>query len=381
MPFGSHTLPLYLNQTQTFAMKFFLALFLLCFNLLLPSQSKAQNLYSQTFNSTTVPALPTNWSSSSSTTQTIGQISGETTGNTLFMANCQPSGQARTVTVSNINTTGASGITVSFVHRRTSAFDVSIALAWSTDGSNWTPIGNFSPPIGTGVWEACVSDMLPMDAENQSNLRIRWSWTTNTNASCATAVPNYRIDDFSVDAATLPINLLDFQAKQQNTSVAVTFSTASEQNNRFFVIERSPDGASFSEIGRLVGAGNSKALLHYYFEDKHPLAGANYYRLQQVDFDGTASTGLVRMVLFKSFAPFTLSPCPTDGALSLSFNQSISDAAGYEVLNGNGQVVLYGSLDAETSLHVIDVGTLPAGLYAIKVLDKRNTVAKIFLRR
>lgn len=85
----------------------------------------------------------------------------------------------------------------------------------------------------------------------------------------------------------LPIVLSDFQASLTlSQTVNVEWSTFSEKNNDFFTVERSADGKNFEVLTTVEGAGNSNKKLYYSFEDKQPLAGYNYYRLKQTDFNG-----------------------------------------------------------------------------------------------
>ncbi len=86
--------------------------------------------------------------------------------------------------------------------------------------------------------------------------------------------------------AILPVDLLDFSGKLEGRNVLLHWTTASEENNHYFEIQRSKDGLFFETIGRVEGSGNSSELIQYEFIDENPLAGNNYYRLKQVDFDG-----------------------------------------------------------------------------------------------
>jgi hypothetical protein len=83
----------------------------------------------------------------------------------------------------------------------------------------------------------------------------------------------------------LPIELLYFTAKQSGTKVKLDWATATEQNNDYFVVERSQDGTNFTEVFRKKGAGNSVNTLYYNGFDNMPLEGVSYYRLKQVDYD------------------------------------------------------------------------------------------------
>lgn len=88
-------------------------------------------------------------------------------------------------------------------------------------------------------------------------------------------------------ATPLPVELITFKGAVQYGNVKLSWATAMELNNDRFEVERSQDGKTFSKIGEVRGHGNSSVRLDYSFTDTAPAAGDNYYRLRQVDFDGT----------------------------------------------------------------------------------------------
>ncbi len=88
----------------------------------------------------------------------------------------------------------------------------------------------------------------------------------------------------------LPVELLYFTAKCDNSTSLLSWQTASETNNDFYIIEKSKDMVDFFEIGRVDGAGSSNQVLNYNYTDKELFSGDNYYRLKQVDFDGRITT-------------------------------------------------------------------------------------------
>lgn len=96
----------------------------------------------------------------------------------------------------------------------------------------------------------------------------------------------------------LAVELGDFKAKVQNAAILVEWLTYSETNHAYFVLEKSVNGIDFQEIARLDGQGNSFETVHYAYEDEMPFNGLNYYRLQQVDFNGLAEYSSVVQVLF-----------------------------------------------------------------------------------
>ena len=85
----------------------------------------------------------------------------------------------------------------------------------------------------------------------------------------------------------LPIVLDYFKAEvSPSNSILVSWGTVTEKENDFFTLEKSLDGKTFETIATVTGAGNSQKKLSYSFEDKNALAGMNYYRLKQTDFNG-----------------------------------------------------------------------------------------------
>lgn len=87
----------------------------------------------------------------------------------------------------------------------------------------------------------------------------------------------------------LPVTLIQFTAKAHTAgSNLLTWKTATEKDNNFFAIESSTDGKVFNEVGKVTGK-NTTSVTNYEFEDKAPANTKTYYRLKQVDFDGTAT--------------------------------------------------------------------------------------------
>lgn len=88
----------------------------------------------------------------------------------------------------------------------------------------------------------------------------------------------------------LPIQLVDWDVTCAGGTVLLEWSTASESNNAWFIVERAPDGQSWNEIARVPGAGNSSQLSQYTYADETWPGGLQYFRLSQMDANGTAET-------------------------------------------------------------------------------------------
>lgn len=95
----------------------------------------------------------------------------------------------------------------------------------------------------------------------------------------------------------MPIRLLSFTAVPQGGGILTRWTTASEEDNAFFTVERGRDGMDFMPVGTVPGAGNSANMLHYAWVDGMPLPGISYYRLRQTDFNGGSTLSPVVAVL------------------------------------------------------------------------------------
>ncbi len=85
----------------------------------------------------------------------------------------------------------------------------------------------------------------------------------------------------------LPVELVSFTGDCSGKGVELQWQTATETNNRYFVLERSADAVVYNTIASIEGAGNSTTPITYNFIDRAPVNGIGYYRLKQVDIDGT----------------------------------------------------------------------------------------------
>ncbi|MBO3271196.1 T9SS type A sorting domain-containing protein [Hymenobacter defluvii] len=168
----------------------------------------------------------------------------------------------------------------------------------------------------------------------------------------------------------LPVELVAFavQAVQQNA--VLSWSTASEKNNAYFVVERSFDGFTFTAVGRVAGQGStSQAHVYGLVDAKVPHTGTVYYRLRQVDHDGTESLSPVRTVVFTgevvAQAP-TLYPNPTTTRTTLDLRGLATGSYQVSVVDMAGRTVASYSVSGglESSL---DVQQLPVGTYVVLV--------------
>ncbi|MCE7044646.1 T9SS type A sorting domain-containing protein [Dyadobacter sp. CY312] len=177
-----------------------------------------------------------------------------------------------------VNGTAAAGVN----------FDQIAVTGTATLGGTLTVSVNYTP---TNLDEVTiVSATLISGSFSDVNLPPRWKIVYSSNAV-----------KLVYDTA-LPVRLVAFTAKKVDTGVHLQWRTASEINNKGFLVERSPNGLNWNQIGFVDGNGTISQTQHYVWEDRNPIAGINYYRLRQIDLDGKTEYSRIIPVRFEDAA-------------------------------------------------------------------------------
>nr|WP_233168737.1 hypothetical protein [Hymenobacter sp. BT523] len=174
-------------------------------------------------------------------------------------------------------------------------------------------------------------------------------------------------------AVPLPVELKEFAVTAvKNIDAALTWTTASEKNNDHFDVERSFNGSDFVKIAQVKGQGTTSAGTSYALTDAGAGAKASgqvYYRLLQVDADGTSTYSPVRTVTFtKSTVELgiSLSPNPASGRTQLDLTSLPTGTYQVSVLDATGRTVLSKVLPAGLA-HALDLNTIASGTYVVLV--------------
>lgn len=163
----------------------------------------------------------------------------------------------------------------------------------------------------------------------------------------------------------LPVQLISFTAMARGAGVELAWRTASERNSEYFAVERSADGRDFKEIDRVAAAGNTLEPRAYTVRDQAPLTGRGYYRLRQVDTDGTTAfspivTATVNAA--EATAQVTMFPNPAIDQVTVRLSETSASAA-VRIVNALGQDVLRQEL--ASTVATLDLAGLPDGAYLV----------------
>ena len=179
----------------------------------------------------------------------------------------------------------------------------------------------------------------------------------------------------------LAVELVDFRAtqKRENT-VSLYWKTVNETNNEGFKIQRSSDGRSWESRGFVAGNGSTVEAQLYSFIDNKPLFGLNYYRLQQMDFDGQSKYSPIVNIRTTDGTPtLWVYPNPVqNGELTLYLAEMDIKQINLKIFNSVGKLVKMEVLESnETKIQVND---LPKGMYFFSLnLNNQIHVSKVII--
>ncbi len=184
----------------------------------------------------------------------------------------------------------------------------------------------------------------------------------------------------------LPVQLVSLKANALKGDVLLNWATASELNNNGFDVERSADGQTFSKVGFVKGKGNSNVLVNYTLTDRNAFTAAKvstlYYRLRQVDNDGTAKyTNIVKVTDTKNvLSGVAVYPNPFNQNVSIDFVTSQAAAYTVTINDIQGRTVYSKQMDAKEGLNSImieQLSTLQSGVYFLKLNGPETQTIKL----
>ncbi len=244
----------------------------------------------------------------------------------------------------------------------------------SIDASNFS---NFDPPSGWNVTGNTVSNPQNVGGtEIDANffttsidgpldeVTIVATKASNSNSTVTTAIYALRYCNF-----LLPIELAKFEARASKADAEINWVTASESNNDYFEVEHSTDGVSFTRLTFIQGAGFSDVPVSYQYRHKNIPDGDNFYRLKQIDFDGSHTYSEIAHVHQENSSQLEIFPNPVVDYLNFSHAIHESSIQIYDV---------HGRLLEETlaEKNQIDVSHLSTGIYVIKTQEGMGRIIK-----
>ncbi len=258
-------------------------------------------------------------------------------------------------------------------------------LLKSTDyGETWTALSGFN---GTNMWGVHIQ---PTDGNLVMTGCYSCGSTWRSKDEGATwlqiSIPSTDYQLVVVDSITqfaaqgngfyklnsdffIPVELTSFTAEANSNKIILHWTTASELNNSGFEVERSEDNQSFEKIGFVPGLGTTTEAKNYTYEIVDFTSGTQYYRLKQIDFDGTYEYTNSVEVTGITPSEFSLSqnyPNPFNPSTSIKFSLPVASTVRMSLYNLLGQeVTQLINKEMEAGVHTVNFNAsgLPSGTY------------------
>ena len=240
------------------------------------------------------------------------------------------------------------------------AANINLELQWmvGTEGSNF--VGGSGLVIGH--WNGSKFDVIDPATYNASD----------PSASSLSGFTDFSPFVVASENIALPVRWLNVIAENKSTSIKVSWSTASEIDNKLFEIERSSDGKSFKTIGQKSPEYNATIISNYAFMDNNPTKGINYYRIKQIDLNGKSSFSPVASVNFDSEQLLRITNFD-QRSIRIS---GIEGNASLQIFDVDGKVVAFRQINNNESY---DFENLRNGVYFCRVENNNQSVTLKFV--
>ena len=201
---------------------------------------------------------------------------------------------------------------------------------------------------------------------------------TDDYSNVTRGATNWDIGALEFASCPLPIEMFSFGATCVGLSTIVIWSTASEHNSSYFNVERSREGYLWEVVATLEAAGNSNTLIEYSYQDLNPNTGTTYYRIAQVDQDGTKETfDPVSVACDEDIDGTFISTYPNPGSGDFIVELTNSKLEGDGILqisDAKGSIILENIIQLHKGKNSVFISNhqLKPGFYYVIVKDQYN---------
>ena len=194
---------------------------------------------------------------------------------------------------------------------------------------------------------------------------------------------DFAMDDVTLalcpEGAPMPVQLVNFTAHEKGDGVMLEWSTSQELNNQYFSVERSADGNSnWFEIAKVEGSGNSQVAKNYTAFDKNPLAGNNYYRLKQVDYNGNYEySRIINIKVNGSQSSISVLTNPFHGSLSVNIQSAIPQNITASLIDITGKQIAtekWSVSNGNSRKDFSNSAGLQPGMYILRITNNSGAV-------
>jgi hypothetical protein len=182
-------------------------------------------------------------------------------------------------------------------------------------------------------------------------------------------------DNFISHTIPLPVNWLSFTVTGRNNEAILQWQTAQEENSMDFVIQRSPDGSHFTDIGSVPAAGNASTPRSYSYTDPAPVIGNNFYRLKEEDLSNQFMYSEVRLLTLSGSPNALVWYTTGNKSAEVDYRQGSNQLC--TVTDMTGRTLLQGQLSGGK----LYLSGLASGVYVVTVFTSTgNLTTKVVIQ-
>lgn len=281
-----------------------------------------------------------------------------------------------------------------WVKHRAENFHDKMQVQVSVNGTTWIPIAGSTTvqepgtldgstidgePSLTGIKDEWTRELFDLDNYlGAAALRLRFEFTSDATSSYDFSeddgfhIDNVKVIKSTVPLTALPVHFISFTGKLlPDKTIRLDWNATTDDLHDHFEVEKSADGISFISLGK----GPSSA--PYWKIDPLPGIGSNYYRIKQIDKDGTITYSNTIIVQYNPGALIvSVYPNPVKNVLNIKLKSlpndlyilTIADLAGRTI---HEQTVITGLSSADAS---IDFSAMAGQVYVLTIRNGRNVI-------
>jgi hypothetical protein len=173
-------------------------------------------------------------------------------------------------------------------------------------------------------------------------------------------------------SGTLPVVYETFYVTRQGTNNQLSWSTSKELNTTSYTIEKSTDSRNWKQIATVAGVGTSSLLNKYGYSDKSSTEAVVYYRIRQVDMNGTAVYSAIRSLRNNQPGAVTNIFASSNKTVIIDFNSDVKDNVSIQLISMGGQVITRKEFSKASYRLVLNTTGAGSGVYVVRVSDSKG---------
>ncbi len=264
-----------------------------------------------------------------------------------------------------------------------------VTLFW--DNNTPSHIGNISQDTNLVVAHYNKSSQ-KWENEGHSNLKGNLNGQGSITSKGVSSFSPYTYGSKSSNSP-LPVELIAFKVNQLKDRAKLTWKTASETNNSHFEVQKSQEGNEFTKIGKVEGSGTVIREQAYQFIDNEPNSGTSYYRLKQVDHDGSYEYSVVKAMKWEerkndvnnSWVKINdISPNPFNNSFKVNYHLKEAGAVKISMRNMQGSIMFEKNLKGKSGPNTYRYDNdqqLSRGTYILALNGGGERVTKKVIKR